>query len=118
MNYELRTMNKTSFQILHRDRATKARLGRLQTAHGVVETPCFMPCATQGTVKALSSEELTEMGAQMILSNAYHLYVRPGREVLTSVRGLHRFMNWPKAILTDSGGFQIFSLAERRKVSE
>ena len=107
-----------TFQILHRDISTQARRGRLQTAHGRIDTPCFMPCATQGTVKALSTWDLTQMGAQIILSNVYHLYLRPGKEILESLGGLHRFMNWQGAILTDSGGFQVFSLAQRRKVAE
>ena len=106
------------FQVLRRDAPTQARLGRLKTSHGIIDTPCFMPCATQGTVKALSGLDLTEMDAHIILSNVYHLYLRPGKEILASLGGLHRFMNWKGAILTDSGGFQVFSLSERRKVTE
>ena len=113
-----RPKTQNSFEILAQDHETKARVGRLKTGHGEVETPCFMPCGTQGTVKALSSEELESLGAQMILSNAYHLYLRPGEEILRNVGGLHAFMNWKGALLTDSGGFQIFSLAPLRKVTD
>ncbi|MBI4436803.1 MAG: tRNA guanosine(34) transglycosylase Tgt [Candidatus Omnitrophica bacterium] len=117
----MRTVDQTienPFQIVSHDTATKARIGKLQTAHGEIETPCFMPCGTQGTVKALSSEELETLGAQMILSNAYHLYLRPGEKIFQNVGGLHAFMNWKGAMLTDSGGFQIFSLAPLRKVTD
>jgi queuine tRNA-ribosyltransferase len=104
------------FELLKADSHTKARLGKLTTAHGVVETPVFMPVGTQASVKALDPRELLEMGAQIILGNAYHLNIRPGLDVLRAAGGLHRFMNWQKPILTDSGGFQIFSLAKIRKV--
>lgn len=104
--------------VLQKDPATKARVGRLQTAHGIVETPCFMPCGTQGTVKAISSEELEALGTQMILSNAYHLYLRPGEGVFEKIGTLHDFMGWRGPILTDSGGFQIFSLAPLKKVTD
>ncbi len=106
------------FRILHRDMTSKARLARLETAHGVVETPAFMPVGTQGSVKAVEPRALEELGYQMILSNTYHLYLRPGEAVLQKFQGLHRFMNWKGAILTDSGGFQIFSLQELRSISE
>jgi len=96
----------------------KARLGFLETAHGTIETPTFMPVGTQGTVKAIEQRELVEIGAQIILGNTYHLYLRPGLEILRAANGLHRFMNWQKPILTDSGGFQVFSLSELRKLSE
>jgi len=95
-----------------------ARTGTFETNHGSVLTPAFMPVGTQGTVKALSPEELISMGAEIILSNTYHLYLRPGHEIIRSVGGLHRFMNWDRPILTDSGGFQVFSLASLRKIRE
>jgi len=106
------------FEITHRDAATKARAGVLHTAHGTIETPVFMPVGTQGTVKTLGSEDLTAMGAGIILSNTYHLFLRPGLDILKQAGGLHKFMAWPKAILTDSGGYQVFSLAARCKQSE
>lgn len=95
-----------------------ARVGTLTTDHGVIETPIFMPVGTQGTVKAIEQRELEELGAQIILGNTYHLYLRPGEEVLSAMGGLHRFMNWDRPILTDSGGFQVFSLQELRKITE
>ncbi|OGU77773.1 MAG: tRNA guanosine(34) transglycosylase Tgt [Ignavibacteria bacterium RBG_16_34_14] len=94
----------------------KARAGYFETDHGIVETPAFMPVGTQGTVKAVSQKYLEEIKTQIVLSNTYHLYLRPGIEVLEKAGGLHRFMNWNKPILTDSGGFQVFSLSELRKV--
>jgi queuine tRNA-ribosyltransferase len=97
---------------------TKARLGRLHTPHGVIDTPVFMPVGTQATVKAMTPEELKEIDAQIILSNTYHLYLRPGAELIRDAGGLHQFMNWDRPILTDSGGFQVFSLGSLRKVSE
>ncbi len=104
-----------SFDILRTDPTSRARRGCLHTAHGDVQTPIFMPVGTQGTVKALSNRELDEMGAQIILGNTYHLNLRPGMDLMAKAGGLHKFMNWPKAILTDSGGFQVFSLAKLRK---
>ncbi|HLW52141.1 MAG TPA: tRNA guanosine(34) transglycosylase Tgt [Candidatus Angelobacter sp.] len=98
--------------------AGQARLGRIQTAHGVVETPAFMPCGTAGSVKAVPQDVLEELGAQIILGNTYHLYLRPGHELIRGLGGLHRFMSWERAILTDSGGFQVFSMSGLRKVSE
>jgi queuine tRNA-ribosyltransferase len=95
-----------------------ARAGRFRTAHGEVETPVFMPVGTQASVKALSQEDLQAIGAQIILSNAYHLYLRPGTDILQEAGGLHRFMNWGRPILTDSGGFQVFSLAKMAKITE
>lgn len=106
------------FGLIHQDRHNKARLGRLITSHGEIETPCFMPVGTQGTVKTLSPKELEDSGAQVILSNTYHLSLRPGTEVIKKAGGLHKFMSWSKPILTDSGGYQIFSLAFLRKVNE
>ncbi|OGU48328.1 MAG: tRNA guanosine(34) transglycosylase Tgt [Ignavibacteria bacterium GWC2_36_12] len=96
----------------------KARAGYFETGHGVVETPVFMPVGTQGTVKAVNQKYLEEIKTQVVLSNTYHLYLRPGTEVLEKAGGLHRFMNWQKPILTDSGGFQVFSLSELRKVKQ
>jgi len=107
-----------SFHVIKADSRTRARVGELQTPHGVVQTPHFMPVGTQATVKTLSSEDLHMLGVEMLLSNTYHLYLRPGHEIVHSAGGLHRFMNWPKPILTDSGGFQVFSLAELNKVTE
>src|SRR5262245_28845622 len=104
------------FEVLKTDLSCKARLGRLTTSRGVIDTPVFMPVGTQGSVKALDPRELREMGTQIILGNTYHLYIRPGLEIIRSAGGLHRFINWPSPILTDSGGFQVFSLAKIRKI--
>ncbi|GAB4335755.1 MAG: tRNA guanosine(34) transglycosylase Tgt [Candidatus Abyssubacteria bacterium] len=106
------------FQVVKADTATRARVGRLTTPHGVIHTPYFMPVGTQATVKTLSSEDLHMLGAEVVLSNTYHLYLRPGHKIVRAAGGLHAFMNWPKPILTDSGGFQVFSLAELNKVTE
>ena len=105
-----------SFKLLHKDKSSKARLGLLKTAHGEVNTPVFMPVGTQATIKALSNQEVLSAGTEIILANAYHLYLRPGGETIKKAGGLHKFMSWDKPILTDSGGFQIFSLAVLRKV--
>ncbi len=105
------------FQILHKDPHSAARTGQLTTAHGVVETPIFMPVGTQGTVKCMTPEELRGIGAQIILGNTYHLMTRPGLELMGKAGGLHRFMGWDGPILTDSGGFQVFSLAKMRKIT-
>src|SRR5437660_10742896 len=104
------------FELLKRDDSSKGRVGRLTTTHGVVGTPVFMSVGTQGSVKALDPRELRELGAQIILGNTYHLNIRPGMEILRAAGGLHNFMNWPGPILTDSGGFQVFSLATIRKI--
>ena len=104
------------FELFKTDAHTKARLGRLTTAHGVVDTPVFMPVGTQASVKALDPRELREMGTQIILGNTYHLNIRPGLDIIRAACGLHRFMNWDLPILTDSGGFQVFSLAKIRKI--
>jgi len=104
------------FELLKTDSHTKARLGKLTTAHGVVDTPVFMPVGTQASVKALDPRELLEMGTQIILGNTYHLNLRPGLDIIRAAGGLHKFMNWQKPILTDSGGFQVFSLAKIRKI--
>jgi queuine tRNA-ribosyltransferase len=106
------------YQLLKTDPHTKARLGKLTTAHGVVDTPVFMSVGTQASVKALDPRELNEMGTQIILGNTYHLNLRPGLDIIRAAGGLHKFMNWDKPILTDSGGFQVFSLAKIRKVKE
>jgi queuine tRNA-ribosyltransferase len=106
------------FDLLAQDRHSKARHGRLTTAHGAIETPAFMPVGTQGSVKAVSPRELRELNAPILLGNTYHLFVRPGIEVIKHLGGLHKFMNWDRPILTDSGGYQIFSLAKLRKISE
>ena len=104
------------FELLKTDEHTRARLGRLTTTHGTVDTPAFMPVGTQASVKALDPRELIEMGTQIILGNTYHLNIRPGLDILRAAGGLHRFMNWDRPILTDSGGFQVFSLAKIRKI--
>lgn len=104
------------FELLKTDGSTRARLGRLHTAHGVIDTPVYMPVGTQASVKALDPRELVEMGTQILLGNTYHLSIRPGMEIMEKAGGLHRFMNWPMPILTDSGGFQVFSLAKIRKI--
>ncbi len=107
------------FKLIGKDEVTKARAGILKTAHGEIETPIFMPVGTQGTVKAVTPRMLErDIQAQIILGNTYHLYLRPGTEILEKAGGLHKFMNWNKPILTDSGGFQIFSLAELRKLKK
>ena len=106
------------FQLLGIDPATAARRGRLATRHGVIETPMFMPVGTQGTVKALSPAQLREIGAQIILGNTYHLNLRPGSPLVRELGGLHAFMQWDGPILTDSGGFQVFSLAKLREIRE
>jgi queuine tRNA-ribosyltransferase len=105
------------FEILKTD-PSGARLGRLTTPHGVIDTPAFMPVGTAGTVKGLTQQALTELGVQILLGNTYHLYLRPGHERIRQLGGLHRFMSWPAAILTDSGGFQVFSLADLRKITD
>lgn len=106
------------FKILHKDPSSGARTGRIVTPHGDIETPVFMPVGTSGTVKAVHQRELAEdLKAQIILGNTYHLYLRPGIEIISQAGGLHRFMNWQKPILTDSGGYQVFSLAGIRKLT-
>src|SRR5438105_9874024 len=106
------------FRILHREAHPRARVGELQTAHGTVATPGFMPVGSQATVKWLTPDELSSLGFEMILCNAYHLYLRPGHRLIEELGGLHRFMGWSGAILTDSGGYQVFSLAPLCKVSD
>ena len=107
----------SSFEIAKAD-PSGARRGRLTTPHGTVETPFFMPVGTQASVKALTQEALEELGAEIILANTYHLYLRPGHELVRRLGGLHQFMSWPRAILTDSGGYQVFSLSELRKMTD
>lgn len=107
-----------TIELLKKDPASRARRGRLQTPHGTVETPVFMPVGTQASVKTLNPEEVRDLGARIILSNTYHLYLRPGHDLVAEAGGLHKFMNWDGAMLTDSGGFQVFSLSELRKITE
>ncbi len=107
-----------SFRVLERDPATAARRGRITTAHGSIETPAFMPVGTAGTVKGMTPEELESLDFEMLLANTYHLALRPGEEVVRRLGGLHRFMGWGRALLTDSGGFQVLSLAALRTVTD
>ena len=107
-----------SFRVLYECSETGARIGELKTPHGVIQTPVFMPVGTQATVKTMTPEELKEVGAQIVLSNTYHLYIRPGHKLIEQVGGLHKFMNWDKPILTDSGGFQVFSLSKLREITD
>jgi hypothetical protein len=106
------------FTLLKTDTQTAARLGVLKTPHGEVKTPVFMPVGTQATVKGMSPQQVEETGAQILLSNTYHLNLRPGREIVRAAGGLHKFMHWDKPILTDSGGFQVFSLAKLRTITD
>ncbi len=107
------------YELLHECKQTGARRGRIYTPHGIIETPVFMPVGTQATVKSLTPEELKEeIGAQIILANTYHLYLRPGQKIVKEAGGLHKFMNWDRPILTDSGGFQVFSLGDLRTITE
>lgn len=106
------------YTLLKTDEQTAARVGFLETPHGRIETPVFMPVGTQATVKTITPEELTTLGAEIILSNTYHLYLRPGHDLVAEAGGLHQFMHWDKPILTDSGGFQVFSLSDLRKIGE
>ena len=106
------------FEIIHRSSESRARLGKIHTPHGCVETPAFIPVGTQATVKSVTPEELCDLGAEIILANTYHLYLRPGHDVIEKLGGLHRFMHWDRPILTDSGGYQIFSLSKLREISD
>ena len=106
------------FELLKESKDSKARLGKLHTPHGDIETPIFMPVGTRATVKAMTPEEVRDLGAQIILSNTYHLYLKPGHDLIKEAGGLHKFMNWHGPILTDSGGFQVFSLGSLRKITE
>ncbi len=107
-----------SFSLIKNDTASSARLGKMNTSHGKIDTPVFMPVGTQATVKTLSPEDLVNLGAEIILSNTYHLFLRPGHELIRDFGGLQKFMGWHRPVLTDSGGFQVFSLADLRKISE
>src|SRR4051812_40359873 len=107
-----------SYTLLRQDAVTRARLGRVQTRHGHFDTPAFMPVGTQGTVKGILPDHLAATGAQCILANTYHLMLRPGERVVAELGDLHRFMAWPGPILTDSGGFQVFSLADINKIDD
>lgn len=111
-------MVRLQFEQLSTQPGSHARRGRLTLRHGIVETPAFMPVGTLGTVKAMTPEELKELGAQIILGNTYHLYLRPGHELIRTLGGLHQFMHWDRPILSDSGGFQVYSLSKLRKVDE
>ena len=112
-------MPAVKYRLIKNDEKTpKARRGEITTPHGVIQTPVFMPVGTAATVKAMRPEDLKELGAEIILSNTYHLYLRPGHEIVREAGGLHKFMNWDRPILTDSGGFQVFSLGEMRKITE
>ena len=112
-------MSAIRYELLHECKQTGARRGRIHTPHGIIETPVFMPVGTQATVKSMTQDELKDMiDAKIILGNTYHLYLRPGHELIKEAGGLHKFMNWDRAILTDSGGFQVFSLGKLRKISE
>ena len=112
-------MSAIKYELIHECKQSGARRGRIYTPHGIIETPIFMPVVTQATVKSLTPEELKEeVKASIILSNTYHLYLRPGNKLIKKAGGLHSFMNWDRAILTDSGGFQVFSLGDLRKISE
>ncbi len=111
-------MSKFSYEVIKTEVNTGARLGKLHTPHGTIDTPVFMPVGTRATVKAMTPRELEEVGARIILGNTYHLYLRPGHELIKEAGGLHSFMAWPGAILTDSGGFQVFSLGDLRKITE
>ena len=106
------------YELIKEDKHTGARLGKIHTSHGVLNTPIFMPVGTQATVKSMTSEDLEEMDANIILGNTYHLYLRPGQEIMEKAGGLHKFMHWDRPILTDSGGFQVFSLNDLRKITE
>ena len=108
----------SKFEIIKKSKKSKARVGKIHTPHGVIDTPMFMPVGTMATVKTMSPRNLDEIGAQIILGNTYHLYLRPGHELIKEAGGLHKFMNWDKPILTDSGGFQVFSLAHMRKITD
>ncbi|HET6351982.1 MAG TPA: tRNA guanosine(34) transglycosylase Tgt [Coriobacteriia bacterium] len=111
-------MTPFTYDLLATDATTSARRGRFHTTHGVIETPIFMPVGTRATVKGMTVEQLHELDAHVILSNTYHLFLRPGSDLIAEAGGLHRFMNWDRAILTDSGGFQIFSLADTLKLTD
>ncbi|HBM81970.1 MAG TPA: tRNA guanosine(34) transglycosylase Tgt, partial [Clostridiaceae bacterium] len=111
-------MDAVTYELIKKSTETDARLGILHTPHGDIETPVFMPVGTQASVKTMTPEELKEIGAKIILSNTYHLYIRPGERIIEKAGGLHKFMHWDRAILTDSGGYQVFSLSNLRDIKE
>lgn len=111
-------VNGFSYELIHTDKNTGARAGVLHTPHGDIETPIFMPVGTNSTVKLVTNNNLYDTGAQIILANSYHLYLRAGHKLIEKFGGIHGWMNWQKPVLTDSGGFQVFSLAHLRKISE
>lgn len=111
-------MPAVTYKLIKKDSTSKARRGEITTPHGTIQTPVFMPVGTAAAVKAMRPEQVEELGAEIILSNTYHLYLRPGHEIVKEAGGLHRFMNWNRPILTDSGGFQVFSLGDLRKITE
>ncbi len=111
-------MKGFSYKVIKEDKSSGARIGEFTTPHGIIETPVFMPVGTLATVKSLSPEEIADVGSQIMLSNTYHLFLRPGSDIVRKAGGLHKFMNWNKPILTDSGGFQIFSLSTLRKIQD
>ena len=113
MSYEL----KVKYKLIKTEGSQRPRLGQIHTKRGIINTPAFIPVGTNATVKAMNQDELRELGAEIILSNTYHLYLRPGYEVIKKLGGLHKFMNWQGPILTDSGGFQVFSLSPLRKIT-
>ena len=117
-NSALVTDNVFNFSLIKKDPASSARLGKMTTSHGEINTPVFMPVGTQATVKTLSPADLVDLGAEIILSNTYHLFLRPGHELIKEFGGIQKFMGWNRPVLTDSGGFQVFSLAELRKITE
>src|SRR3989338_1654317 len=106
------------FKLIKKDKRTKARLGMVSTSHGDIPSPFFMPVGTNGTVKTLSCEDLLEFDTSIMLSNTYHLYLRPGLNVIAKAGGLHKFIGWERPMLTDSGGYQVFSLTKLRKISD
>ena len=110
MSYFYRKAMSIKFQILQKSKKSRARLGLMETSHGVVETPAFVPVATQATIKTLTSSEVLEVGSQILISNTFHLHLKPGEKIVKANEGLHKFMNWPRSLMTDSGGFQVFSL--------
>lgn len=111
-------MSTVKYELIKKCKQTGARLGKVHTPHGSFETPVFMPVGTQGTVKGMSPDELKDIGAQIILGNTYHLYMRPGHDIVSEAGGLHKFINWDRSMLTDSGGFQVFSLSNLRDIKE
>src|SRR5205823_11352095 len=116
--YISRPMRAVTYELLQADPTSRARLGRVTTPHGPFDTPAFMPVGTQGTIKGVLPDQVAATGSQCILANTYHLMLRPGEKVVAELGDLHRFMGWPGPILTDSGGFQVFSLADLNKIDD